>query len=85
MAQFALPTSREVKKRAQRLAQVKPYGRPRKVWVDDGHVFFEAYDGQVFSMTPEVAIDVSRVVGQAGTDALVNKILEAAAQRAAES
>lgn len=61
---------------ADRLAQVEPYGKPRKVWVDDGHVFVEGHDGVVVSMTPEVAIELGRLIGNAGADSLVNKVMD---------
>jgi hypothetical protein len=70
---------------AQNSVDAEPYGKPRRVWVEGKHVFLEAHDGKVFCMTPEVAIEVSRVVGQAGTDALVNRILNTAAQQKPDS
>lgn len=61
---------------AERLSRVEPYGKPRRVWVDDGHVFVEGHDGVVVSMTPEVAIELGRMIGNAGADSLVNEILD---------
>ena len=68
------PAARE--KFAKRLAQVEAYGRPRRVWVEDGHVFVEGHDGVVVSMTPEVAIELARLIGNAGADSLVNKVMD---------
>jgi hypothetical protein len=61
---------------ASRLAKVEPYSMPRQVWVDDGHVFVEAHDGTVVSMTPEVAIELGRLISNAGADSLVNKVMD---------
>ena len=61
---------------AERLAAVEPYGRPRRVWVDDGHVFVEGHDGAIVSMTPEVAIELGRLIGNAGAESLVNKVMD---------
>lgn len=55
---------------------IEPYGSPRQVWVEDGHVLVEGYDGRIFSMTPEVAIDLGRTIGEAGTESLINKVME---------
>jgi len=60
---------------AARLAKVEPYGKPRRVWVEDGHVFVEGHDGTVVSMTPEVAIELGRLISNAGADSLVNKVM----------
>jgi hypothetical protein len=62
--------------REERLARAEVYGKPRRVWVDDGHVFVEGHDGVVVSMTPEVAIELGRLIGNAGADSLVNKVLD---------
>lgn len=67
---------------AERLAKARPYGKPRDVWVEDGHVFVEGHDGTIVSMTPEVAIDLGRLIGNAGADSLVNKVME---QRAGDA
>ena len=69
-------SSEERAKTAERLSKAEPYGKPRRVWVDDGHVFVEGHDGTVVSMTPEVAIDLGRLIGNAGADSLVNKIMD---------
>lgn len=61
---------------AERLALVEAYGKPRKVWVEDGHVFVEGHDGVIVSMTPEVAIELGRLIGNAGADSLVNKVMD---------
>lgn len=53
-----------------------PYGPPRKVRVEDGHVLIEALDGTVAVMEPEVAIEMSRLVGNAGAKSLINKVVE---------
>jgi hypothetical protein len=53
-----------------------PYGPPRKVRVDDGHVFIESPDGTVAVMEPEVAIEMSRLIGNAGAKSLINKVVE---------
>jgi hypothetical protein len=53
-----------------------PYGPPRKVWVDDGHVFIASLDGTVAVMEPEVAIEMSRLIGNAGAKSLINKVVE---------
>jgi hypothetical protein len=58
------------------MAPPVPYGPSRKVWVNDGHVFIEAPDGTVVFMTPEVAIEMSRLVGNAGSESLINKVVE---------
>lgn len=70
--------SNEIERAAQieRLRLVEPYEKPRKVWVDDGHVFVEGHDGVIVSMTPEVAIELSRLIGNAGADSLVNKVMD---------
>lgn len=69
---------------AERLARVEAYGKPRRVWVDDGHVFIEGHDGVVVSMTPEVAIELGRLIGNAGADSLVNKVMDQNAEGEAE-
>ncbi|MGY4396774.1 stage III sporulation protein SpoIIIAA [Sphingomonas sp. UYAg733] len=70
------PSPAERTEIAARLRQVEAYGRPRRVWVDDGHVFVEGHDGTVVSMTPEVAIELGRLVGNAGAESLVNKVMD---------
>lgn len=69
-------TSAERHTFAERLSRVEPYGRPRRVWVDDGHVFVEGHNGTVVSMIPEVAIELGRLLGNAGSESLVNKIMD---------
>ena len=32
------------------MTQAEPYGAPRKVWVEDGHVFVEGHDGVIVFM-----------------------------------
>lgn len=66
---------------AARLALAQPYGNPRKIWVDDGHVFVEGYDGTIVSMTPAVAIDLSRALGKAGADSLINQVMDDAEEK----
>ena len=61
---------------AANLADAKPYGNPRRVWVEDGHVFVEGYDGEIISMTPEIAITMGRFLSNAGSDALVNNVMD---------
>lgn len=76
MPQAEHPSSAEREEIAQRLGRVEAYGNPRRVWVDDGHVFVEGHDGAVVSMTPEVAIELGRLIGNAGAESLVNKTLD---------
>lgn len=57
------------------LAEAKRYGSPRRVWVEDGHVFVAGHDGDVIWMTPEVAIAMGRLLGEAGTDSLINRVM----------
>jgi hypothetical protein len=70
---------------AVRLSQVEAYGKPRHVWVDDGHVFVEGHDGTVVSMTPEVAIELGRLIANAGADSLVNQVKDQSENRAGVS
>lgn len=53
-----------------------PYLHPRKVWVEDGHVFVEGHDGATLIMTPEVAISMGRLLSAAGTDSFINKVMD---------
>ena len=69
-------TSDDQKAVAERLSRTKPYGNPRKVWVEDGHVFVEGHDGEIISMTPDVAINMGRLLGAAGTDSLINRVVD---------
>lgn len=52
------------------------YGGTRRVWVEDGHVLIEGHDGAVLRATPEVAIEMGRLISEAGADALINKVME---------
>ncbi len=70
------PVDVEIQERAERLSKAEAYGHPRKVWVDDGHVFVEGHDGRVLSMTPEVAIKLGRMISDAGTQSLINRVME---------
>uniref|UniRef100_UPI0035CAD734 hypothetical protein n=1 Tax=uncultured Sphingomonas sp. TaxID=158754 RepID=UPI0035CAD734 len=67
------------------LAEVEPYGSPRKVWVADGHVFVEGHDGKIVSMTPEVAINLGRTISEAGAESLINRVLETSADAASQT
>ena len=60
----------------ENLNGAKVYGRPRKAWAEDGHVFVERHDGDIISMTPEVAIYMGRMLSEIGTDALINKVID---------
>jgi photosystem II stability/assembly factor-like uncharacterized protein len=60
----------------ENLARAKSYGSPRQVWVEDGHVFVEGHDGEVITMTPEVAIQMGRMLSQAGSDSLINRVID---------
>jgi hypothetical protein len=61
---------------AERLRKVEAYGKPKRVWVDDGHVFVEGHDGTIVSMTPEVAIELGRLIANAGAESLVNQVID---------
>ncbi len=61
---------------AENLAQSIHYGDPRKVWVEDGHVFVEGHDGLVVSMVPAVAIKMGRLLGEAGAASLINRVMQ---------
>ena len=52
------------------------YEHPRRVWVEDGHVYVDGHDGRTLQMTPEVAISMGRLLDRFGSDALIHKILE---------
>lgn len=80
---YAPASQTERAAQADRLSRVQGYGKPRKVWVDDGHVFVEGYDGTVVSMTPEVALELSRLIGEAGAESLINQGIDQAADRSA--
>lgn len=68
-------TPAEQQEAVTNLAHAKQYGSPRKVWVEDGHVFVEGYDGDIIAMTPEVAIEMGRMLSEAGTDSLINRVM----------
>jgi hypothetical protein len=76
MTEVVPPTLTERQEIADRLRRVEAYGKPRQVWVDDGHVFVEGHDGTVVSMTPEVAIELGRLIANAGADSLVNQVID---------
>ncbi len=58
------------------LSKAEEYGRPRRVWVEDGHVFVEGHDGRVISMVPELAIAMGRLLSDAGADSLINRVID---------
>lgn len=68
-------TEAERQQAAQNLAQSIHYGEPRKVWVEDGHVFVKGYDGTTVSMLPAVAIQLGRLLGEAGAASLINQVM----------
>lgn len=72
------PAEVDLEERPERLCKAEAYGHPRKVWVDDGHVFVEGHDGRLLSMTPEVAIKLGRMISDAGTESLINRVMEEA-------
>lgn len=57
-----------------------PYEVLGRVWVEDGHVLLEGHDGVTLVMTPEVAIGLSRKLGKAGGDSLINRITQSHAR-----
>lgn len=69
-------THAEQQKITENLACAKKQGHPRKVWVEDGHVFVKGYDGETFSMSPEDAIEMGRMLSEAGADSLVNQVID---------
>ena len=73
-------TAAERHKAAENLAAAKRYGKPRRVWVEDGHVFVEGYDEVTISMTPEVAIEMGRLLTEAGSDSLINRVMDEASK-----
>ena len=77
-----LMTASEKLKLSEDLNRDKPYGSPRKVWAEDGHVFLEGLDELLISMTPEVAIHMGRTLSEVGTDALINKVMDAVETKA---
>ena len=58
------------------MTEAIPYLKPRRVWVEDGHVYVEGHDGAILIMSPEVAIELSRLLGSAGSDSLINRVME---------
>lgn len=58
------------------MAEPIDYREPRRIWVDDGHVCVEGYDGVVLRMTPEVAILMGRRLSEAGTESLINRVMD---------
>jgi hypothetical protein len=58
------------------MIEATPYPQPRRVWVEDGHVFAEGHDGTTLRMTPEVAISLGRLLSDAGGESLLNKVLD---------
>jgi hypothetical protein len=73
---FLPRTPSEILHHAKRGDRIEPYGSPRKVWVEDGHVLVEGYDGKIVNMTPEVAIDLGRTISEAGTESLINRVMD---------
>ena len=53
-----------------------PYEQPTAVWVEGGHVLVEGHDGTTLIMTPETALHLARLLGEAGSDSLINRITE---------
>ena len=76
-----LLNSDEIDQVITHLAGAKKYGDPRQVWVEDGHVFVEGYDGEIVSMTPTVAIKMGRMLGEAGAASLINQVMDENAQK----
>ncbi len=70
-----LLTDAERQQVLQNLERSTHYGEPRKVWVEDGHVFVESYDGTTVSMSPAVAIKLGRLLGEAGAASLINQVM----------
>ena len=58
------------------VAIARKFGSPRRVWVEDGHVFVEGADGETVSMSPATAIDMGRRLSDAGADAVVNQVMD---------
>lgn len=61
------------------------YEHPRRVWVEDGHVFVEGHDGTMLVMTPDVAIAMGRMLGEAGAESLINKVMDQDAKPASNT
>ncbi|WP_210357317.1 hypothetical protein [Sphingomonas beigongshangi] len=58
------------------MEQIIDYGEVPAVWVDDGHVYVKAYDGNTLRMKPEVAIKFGRQLETAGTESFINKVMD---------
>jgi hypothetical protein len=71
-----LLTLSEKQEAAENLARSIHYGDPRKVWVEDGHVFVEGLDGVIVSMVPAVAIKMGRLLSEAGAASLINQVMQ---------
>jgi hypothetical protein len=71
-----LLTPAELQEAAENLARTVQYGDPRKVWVEDGHVYVEGHDGVIVAMTPAVAIKMGRLLGEAGAASLINQVMQ---------
>jgi hypothetical protein len=71
-----LLTDAERLQAAQHLEQSVHYGAPRRVWVEDGHVFVEGHDGTTVSMLPAVAIKLGRLLSEAGANSLINQVMQ---------
>jgi hypothetical protein len=78
-------TSNERDSARLHLAGARHYGDPRKVWVEDGHVFVEGHDGVIMAMTPEVAIKMGRLLSEAGAASLINQVMDDAADSSGAS
>ena len=61
---------------AQNLEQSVHYDAPRRVWVEDGHVFVEGHNGEIVSMLPAVAIKLGRLLSEAGASSLINQVMQ---------
>jgi hypothetical protein len=61
---------------AQNLEQSVRYDAPRRVWVEDGHVFVEGHNGEIVSMLPAVAIKLGRLLSEAGASSLINQVMQ---------
>lgn len=51
-----------------------PYERPNRIWVSGDNVFAETYDGQTVVMSAETALYISRLLGLAGGNAIINRM-----------
>lgn len=50
--------------------------RTARVWVEDGRVLIEREGEEIVVMTPEVAIELGRLISAAGAEALINKVMQ---------